>query len=259
MGKLDGKVCILTGAASGLGRPEALLLAEEGARGIAICDIQEEKLMETKRLCEEAGAEVIAIPMDVRDVSKLQELVDATVEKWGTIDVLVNNVHCTTLLPFLDQKAETMQREFEISYFSTWHLMQMCYPYLKDKPGAGASIINFGSRWGQESPCLSSTYSPVKEAVRALSRTVAREWGVHNIRVNCICPGGFTDNAQNDMHLELPEMQEYAMNAFKDNCFHRLGDPHDDVAPIVVFLASDESHWLSGQTINADGGGWICA
>ena len=145
MGKLDGKVCILTGAASGLGRPEALLLAEEGARGIAICDIQEEKLMETKRLCEEAGAEVIAIPMDVRDVNKLQELVDATVEKWGTVDVLVNNVHCTTLIPFVDQKAETMQREFEISYFSTWHLMQMCYPYLKDKPGAGASIINFGS------------------------------------------------------------------------------------------------------------------
>ena len=224
-----------------------------------ICDIQEEKLMETKRLCEEAGAEVIAIPMDVRDVNNLQELVDATVEKWGTIDVLVNNVHCTTLLPFLDQKAETMQREFEISYFSTWHLMQMCYPYLKDKPGAGASIINYGSRWGQESPCLSSTYSPVKEAIRALSRTVAREWGINNIRVNCICPGGFTDNAQNDMHLQLPEMQEYAMNAFKDNCFHRVGEPHDDVAPIVVFLASDESHWLTGQTINADGGGWICA
>jgi NAD(P)-dependent dehydrogenase (short-subunit alcohol dehydrogenase family) len=102
-------------------------------------------------------------------------------------------------------------------------------------------------------------YSPLKEAVRALSRTVAREWGVHNIRCNIVCPSGFTDNANRDLGKQLPEMQEYAMMAFKDNSFHRLGDPHDDVAPIVLFLASDESKWLSGQTINADGGGWITA
>ncbi|WP_405094509.1 SDR family NAD(P)-dependent oxidoreductase [Micromonospora sp. NBC_01412] len=125
--------------------------------------------------------------------------------------------------------------------------------------GAGASIINFDSRWGQESPRLSATYSASKEAVRALSRTVAREWGEHNIRVNAICPGGFTDNASVSMHKEHPEMQKFAMEAFKDNAFGRLGDPYEDVAPIVAFLASDDSHWLSGQTINADGGGWIAA
>ena len=108
---------------------------------------------------------------------------------------------------------------------------------------------------GQESPKLTATYSAVKEAVRSLSRTVAREWGEYNIRVNAICPGGFTDNAAAYMGTQIPEMQEYAMAAFKDNVFGRPGDPYEDVAPIVAFLASDDSHWLSGQTINADGGG----
>lgn len=258
MGKLDGKVAIITGCASGLGRQEALRFADEGAK-IAICDIQERKLEETRRLCAEKGAEVLSFPCDVRSRESLSEFVAATVERFGTVDVLVNNVHFTTLKPFIDQDIADFQKEIEVSVFSGWHLMQLCFPYLKDKPGAGASIINFGSRWGMESPALSSTYSPVKEAVRALSRVVAREWGVHNIRVNAVCPGGFTDNAANHMDTQLPEMQKYAMAAFKDNVFDRLGDPYNDVAPIVVFLASDESHWMSGQTVNADGGGWITA
>ena len=77
--------------------------------------------------------------------------------------------------------------------------------------------------------------------------------------MNAICPGGFTDNAAAYMGTQILEMQEYAMAAFKDNVFGRPGDPYEDVAPIVAFLASDDSHWLSGQTINADGGGWITA
>lgn len=258
MGKVDGKVAIITGAASGLGKYEAVRLAAEGA-DVAICDIQEEKLQETKRLCEEQDARVVAVGCDVTSYDSLKAFVDRTVEELGTVDVLVNNVHKTTLKPFLDLDIEDFKTELEISVFSAWHMMKLCFPNMKNKPGAGASIINFGSRWGQESPRLSATYSPSKEAVRALSRTVAREWGEYNIRVNAICPGGFTDNATATMDQQLPEMQKYAMEAFKDNVYGRPGDPYEDVAPIVVFLASDDSHWLSGQTINADGGGWIAA
>ncbi|MGW0436272.1 SDR family NAD(P)-dependent oxidoreductase [Micromonospora sp. NPDC003197] len=258
MGKVDGKVAIVTGAGSGLGKYEAIRLAAEGAN-VAICDIQEERLQETKQLCEEQGVRVVAVGCDVRSYDSLKAFVDQTVEQFGTIDVLVNNVHRTTLKPFLDLDIEDFRTELEISVFSAWHMMKLCFPYLKNKPGAGASIINFGSRWGQESPKLSATYSASKEAVRALSRTVAREWGEYNIRVNAICPGGFTDNASASMHEQHPEMQKFAMEAFKDNAFGRPGDPYNDVAPIVVFLASDDSHWLSGQTINADGGGWIAA
>jgi len=256
MGKVDGKVVVITGCGSGLGKQFAIRFAREGAK-LAICSQNAERLNATKELCEAEGAEVMAYACDVAEYDELKKFVDLTIEKFGTVDVLVNNVHHVVLAPFIDLKMEDFMHDLKIDFCSTWHLMQMFFPYMKDKEGAGASIINFGSRWGQESPCMSGEYAPLKEAIRALSRTVAREWGQYNIRCNIICPGGFTDNAKANMKDQLPEMQQYAMAAFSDNSFHRPGDPYDDVAPVVVYLASDESKWLTGQTINADGGGWM--
>ena len=256
MGKLDGKVAVITGAGSGLGKQFAIRMAEEGAK-IAICTQNAERLAITKQECEKRGAEVLAYACDVAEYDELVKFVDQIIAKFGTVDVLVNNVHHVVLAPFINLKYEDLIHDFHVDVGSTWHLMQLLFPYMKDKPGAGASIINFGSRWGQESPPMSGEYSPLKEAVRALSRTVAREWGQYNIRCNIVCPGGFTDNAKANMKDQLPEMQKYAMAAFSDNSFHRPGDPYDDVAPVVVFLASDESKWLNGQTINVDGGGWM--
>lgn len=256
MGKLDGKVCVITGCGSGLGKQFAIRFAAEGAK-LAICTHNAERLEETKKLCDEKGAEVLAYACDVADYDQLVTFSKMIIEKYGTVDVLVNNVHHVVLAPFIDLKYEDLIHDFHVDVGSTWHLMQLLFPYMKDHDGAGASIINFGSRWGQESPELSGEYSPLKEAVRALSRTVAREWGRYNIRCNIVCPGGFTDNAKNHMNEQLPEMQKYAMAAFSDNAYHRPGDPYNDVAPVVVFLASDDSHWLSGQTINVDGGGWM--
>lgn len=256
MGKLDGKVVVITGAGSGLGKQFAIRMAREGAK-LALCTKNAERLEITRKTCEEAGAEVLAYACDVAEYDELVKFVNLTIDQFGTVDVLVNNVHHVVLAPFIDLKMEDFMYDLKVDFCSTWHLMQLLFPYMKDKPGAGASIINFGSRWGQESPCMSGEYAPLKEAIRALSRTVAREWGQYNIRCNIVCPGGFTDNAKNDMHKQLPEMQQYAMAAFMDNAFHRTGDPYDDVAPVVVFLASDESKWLSGQTINVDGGGWM--
>lgn len=258
MGKLDGKVVVITGTGSGLGKQFAIRMAEEGAK-LAICTKNAERLEITKQLCEEAGAEVLAYACDVAEYDELVTFVNKTIERFGTVDCLVNNVHHVVLEPFINLKMEDFMYDLKVDFCSTWHLMQLLFPYMKDKPGAGASIINFGSRWGMECPPMSGEYAPLKEAVRALSKTVANEWGVHNIRCNIVCPGGFTDNARNQSQELLPEMQEYANAAFKDNVFHRLGDPYDDVAPVVVFLASDESKWLSGQTINVDGGGWKTA
>ncbi len=256
MKKVEGKVVMITGCGSGLGKQFAIRFAEEGAK-LAICSHNAKRLEETKKLCEEAGAEVVAHACDVAEYDELVKFVNMTVEKFGTIDVLVNNVHHVVLAPFEQLKWEDFMYDLKVDFGSTWHLMQLCFPYMKDKPGAGASIINFGSRWGQESPEMSGEYSPLKEAIRGLSRCVAREWGKYNIRCNIVCPGGFTDNCKNNMDQQLPEMQKYAMMAFMDNSFKRLGDPYDDVAPVVVFLATDESKWLNGQTINVDGGGWM--
>jgi NAD(P)-dependent dehydrogenase (short-subunit alcohol dehydrogenase family) len=257
MGKLNGKAGIITGCAGGLGKQEALRFAAEGAN-LAICDVLEEKLMETKRLCEEKGATVVTAVCDLTKYDDLANFVKKAVEKFGTLDFLVNSAHkITPMVPFLEKPVGDLEFELKVGVCAHWNLMQLCFPYMKDHPGAGAAIINFGSASGMEGTPLQSAYDAAKEAIRGLSRAVAREWGQYNIRVNILCPGGFTDNCETDMHKLSKEAREWAMEAFKTNPFKRIGNPYEDVAPIVVFLASDESHWMTGQTVNADGGRWI--
>lgn len=258
MGKLDGKVCIITGAASGLGKQEAIRFAEEGAAKLAICSRTASKLEETKRICEEKGAEVLAFPCDVTVPEQREAFIKAVVDRFGTIDVLVNNAHNTTpLLPFMEKTLEDLETEVKCCIYAYFHFCQLCLPYMKDKPGYGASIINFSSKAAREGTIGHSVYATVKAAVGGFTRTLARELGPMNIRVNTVMPGGFTDNCAEGLKDQAPEIQEWAKVAFKDNPFGRIGDPHDDVAPIVVFLASDDSHWMTGQFLHADGGSWI--
>lgn len=255
MGKLDGKVVLITGCSSGLGKQQAIRLAEEGAH-LAICSRTESKLLATKVLCEEKGAEVLAVALDIMNYDSLVDFVDKTVERFGTIDVLINNAHTVTNpAPFLDKSIEDLDTEMQSSVYAYWHLMKLCHPYLKDKPeNKGGSIINFASEAAVAGLKSFAPYAASKEAVRGLSRVVAREWGQYNIRVNTVCPNGLTDNCQLGFdHLE-PEVKEWAEQAFSDNPFNRPGDPFNDVAPIVVFLASDDSRWITGQNIHADGG-----
>lgn len=252
MGKLDGKVCIITGCASGLGKQEAIRFAEEGAK-LSICSRTAAKLEETKQLCEERGAEGLAFPCDVSDPEQRIAFIQAVVDKYGTIDVLVNNAHNTTILkPMMEKTLEELEIETKCCLSAFFHFMHLCFPYMKDKPGAGASIINFASKAAREGTPGHSVYG-----VGGLTRTAAREWGVNNIRVNEIMPNGFTDNCKAGLELQPKEIQEWATHSFKDNPFGRPGAPYGDVATIVVFLASDDSHWITGQNIHADGGVWI--
>ena len=257
MGKLDGKVCIITGCASGLGKQEAIRFAEEGAK-LAICSRTVAKLEETKRICEERGAEVLAFPCDIQVREQREAFVEATIEKFGTIDVLVNNAHnVTPLLPFLAKSLDDLEIEYKVCTEAYFHFCQLCAPYMMDKPGAGCSIINFTSKAAFEGTPGHSVYATVKAAVGGLTRTLARELGPLNIRVNSIMPGSYTDNCDAGLKLQIEEIQEWAKTAFKANPLERIGDPYNDVAPIVVFLASDDSHWMTGQLVDADGGSWF--
>jgi len=259
MNKLENKVIILTGASSGLGKQQAIRMAAEGAK-LAICSRTESKLLETKKLCEDQGAEVLAMAIDIMDYNSLVKFVDATVEKFGTIDVLVNNAHTiTNPAPFLEKTIEDLDLEMKSSVYSYWHLMKLCFPYMKNKDGAGASIINFASEAAVMGDALYAPYAASKEAVRGLSRVVAREWGQYNIRVNTLCPNGMTDNCAAGIAYLSPEAREHIEKAFVNNPFGRAGDPYEDVAPAVIFLASDDSHWITGQNIHADGGALINA
>ncbi|MGW1626692.1 SDR family NAD(P)-dependent oxidoreductase [Streptomyces sp. NPDC002172] len=259
MGKLDGKVVMLTGASSGLGKQQAIRIAEEGA-DLAICARTESKLFETRKICEDRGAEVLAMPADIMDHDALSAFVAATVERFGTIDVLVNNAHTVTVpAPFLEKTIDDLDVEMRSSVYAYWHLMKLCFPYLRDRPGAGASIINFASEAGVMGDALYAPYAASKEAVRGLSRVVAREWGQYGIRVNTLCPNGMTDNISGGLEWMEPRTREHIEKSFVNNPFGRAGDPYEDVAPVTVFLASDDSRWITGQNLHADGGGLINA
>jgi len=251
MGKLDGKVAIVTGASSGLGKQFARRLAYEGAK-VAICGRTESKLMDTKKLCEDEGSEALAFPCDVTRYDDLKAFVDATSERFGTVDILVNNAHDIALpRSFFEYDIPILDNELHSSLYATWHMMKLCFPYMKDK---GGSIINLASRAGLEGLANFSGYAAAKEAIRALSCVVAREWGQYNIRINIICPVGWTDNLIERLKLLEPEIREWVERDSLNNAFHRHGDPYTDVAPAVVFFASDDSRWITGQTLCVEGG-----
>ena len=145
MNRLEGKVVIITGASGGLGKQMALRFAQEGAK-LAICARREKKLQETKDLCQQAGAQVLAMVADVSHHDELKAFVEKTAETFGTIDVLVNNASTISAPhPFLEHTINDLEEALHSGLYGTWQMMQLCFPYMKEH---GGSIINFGSIGG---------------------------------------------------------------------------------------------------------------
>ena len=248
MGKLDGKVVMLTGAGAGLGKQSVIQLAREGAR-LSICDVRVDKLEETSEILRSAGAECLAIECDVSKYDNLTRYVDATVDRFGSIDVLINNANLQfEPVAFIDQNIDELERAMRTGLYSYWHLMKLCYPHLR---GKSSSIINFVSGVYQIGHAGMSTYVVDKAAIRALTMVVAREWGRDGIRCNNISPFAITDTIKENLPEEF---KDFVMNNAAENALGRIGDPLTDIAPVVVFLASDDSRWVTGQNINVDGG-----
>jgi NAD(P)-dependent dehydrogenase (short-subunit alcohol dehydrogenase family) len=257
-GKLKARVAVITGAAAGIGRQTAIRFAEEGCR-VVVCDIREEKLTEVVELCERAGSEALAVVCDVRKYDDLSRLVKAAVDRFGRIDVLVNNAFFSSVfgmdrLPaFQEYTTEWLNETWETGFLAPWHLMLLCYPYLKAS-GHG-SVINVGSAAGPLRLAGYPAYCAIKEALRGLSGVAAREWGVDNIRVNTINPG-----AGGEKMLTMKDTEWYKRRletAKKHKVIPRMGDAYEDVAPVMVFLACDDSKYVTGTVIGADGGNWI--
>lgn len=246
--RLEDKVVIITGCSAGLGKQLAICLAREGAK-LTICARRMEKLEETAELCRNEGAEVLSIRCDVSKFKDLKKLVDKTVKQFGTIDVLINNANFEAdRLPFMDQGIDMLDKALHTGVYAHWHLMKLCYPYLK---GKSSSIINFTSGMYQVGLELYASYAADKGAIRALSMVVAREWGIDGIRVNTISPVAITDTIVGKL---APEYSAWVKDMMSHNSMGRVGDPAGDIAPVVIFLASEESRWITGQNINVDGG-----
>lgn len=254
--KLDGKTAIITGCSGGIGRELALRFAQEGAN-LSICARSTDKLNATAVDCQKAGVRVLPITCDVTKPEDLHHLVDETVNEFGSVDILVNNaVNAKPGTPFEEQTEEDVMRVFESGFMATWRLMQYCLPNMK---AHGGHIVNFGSPSGIVGTEGYAAYGAMKEAIRSLSRTAAREWGKYGITVNCVAPTAITPNMQAVIDT-LPEGQRRPETlGFRIPPVGYLGNAYDDIAPVVVFLCSQDAKYLTGQTVRVDGGGTISA
>jgi NAD(P)-dependent dehydrogenase (short-subunit alcohol dehydrogenase family) len=248
MGKLDGKVAVITGGGQGVGLGIAFALAEAGA-SIVITGRHEDKLRgAADQIRAQGAADVLTVVADSRRREAAQQAIRATIEKFGHLDVLVNNAQSTAPgIQFEDIDDATIAMTLESGFFGTLYFMQASLPHMQER---GGSIINLGSREGIFGGVGMSVYAATKEAIRGLSRSVAREWGKYNIRVNVICPAALSPAAVTYLDSHPEEGKMY----LAQTALGRFGDPQRDIGPIALFLASSDSSYLTGQTLNADGG-----
>lgn len=252
MKRLEGKIVVITGCSTGIGKQVAIRFAQEGA-SLAICARGVERLMETKELCEKAGADVLAMGCDVMKYEDLVAFTDAIKEKFGRVDVLINNACITNIVaPFIEQPLDDLMGPLMSGAVATWHMMKLCFPMMKDN---GGSIINLASG-SIDGAVGMAGYGAAKAAVAAMTRTIALEWGQYNIRANCISPNAVIDKLTGDVKgMDLPEeFKAYIQVEMAKNALGRVGRPWEDITPVFVFMASDEASWITGQVIKADGG-----
>lgn len=247
MGRLTGKVAIVTGGGQGVGLGIARMFASEGAT-LVITGRHKEKLKGVVPELEALGAQVATCAGDTRLRADAERAVQCAVDRFGQLDVLVNNAQSSNPgTPLEEIDDDTIRLTVESGLYGTLQHMQAAFPHMKER---GGSIINFGSREGIYGGIGFGIYAANKEAIRGLSRVAAREWGKHDIRVNVLCPAALSPVAVKYL-VEYPEQAEMYR---KEISLGRFGDPETDIGPVALFLASDDSRYVTGQTINVDGG-----
>ena len=242
MGKLTGKVAIITGAAQGMGESHVRKFIEEGAK-VAITDVN---LEGAQKLADELGENAIALKLDVSSEENWIEVVEKTEEAFGPVNVLVNNAGIGIFKPLEELTIADFELTFKVDELGVFLGMQKVVPSMK-KAGVG-SIVNISSVDGIVSAPTAIAYSSAKHAVTGMTKGAAAELGPHNIRVNSVHPGIIkTPMAAQD------DVEEYLKQLEQDIPLRRRADV-EEVSNLVVYLASDDSSYSTGAQFVVDGG-----
>ncbi|MFC6787602.1 SDR family NAD(P)-dependent oxidoreductase [Halobaculum halobium] len=255
---LAGDVAVITGASSGIGRAIAEAFAADGA-DVVICSREQENVDPVAEAINEAAESAdgdvtdadgdaghgrcLAVECDVTDRDAVDALVEATVEEFGGIDVLVNNAGASFMAPFEDISENGWETIVDINLHGTFHCTQAAGDHLAD---GGGAVVNLASVAGQNAAQYMSHYGAAKAGVINLTETLALEWATRGVRVNCVAPGFVaTPGVEQQMGVSAEEID-------RDDVDRRIGTS-EEIADLARFLASDAASYLTGETVAAQG------
>jgi NAD(P)-dependent dehydrogenase (short-subunit alcohol dehydrogenase family) len=248
--QLSGKVALITGAASGIGRATALLFAREGA-AIALADLNADAGQRVADEIAHAGGRAFFEPVDVTRAADCRRVVERTLREFGKIDILFNNAGIIRRATVLDLSEEDWDRVMAVNVKAIYLLSREAIPHMQ-KAGGG-TIVSTASGWGLAGGAKAAVYCASKGAVVLLTKAMAIDHGPQNIRVNCICPGDTDTGMLREEARQLAEENSFLAESAK-RPLGRVGTP-EEIAQAALYLASDASSFVTGTALVVDGGG----
>lgn len=245
--RLKDKVSIITGGSHGIGRAVCLRFAREGAR-IAIADIEPEALEEVSGLLRAEGAEVIGVVTDVQSKSQVGAMIDQVITQWGRLDIVVNSAGICRPSPFLEITEEDWDRHMNVNLKGAFLVSQRAAREMI-RQGTGGSIIQMSSVNGLAAESDQAHYNASKGGLNLLMMSMALELAEHGIRVNSLCPGFIETRLTKPLIDNSQAIGEYV----KTIPMQKFGRP-EDIADAALFMASDESRYMTGHCMVIDGG-----
>ena len=248
---LKGKIAIVTGATEGIGRATAMRLAREGAK-VAICARRQEPLDQTAAELEKTGSEVLAVSADMSKAADIQRFMKAVVDRFGRIDILVNNAGTSARGKFLEIDDSAWSSDIELKVFGAIRCIRLAVPHMKKN--GGGRIVNITISSAKQPGAESMPTSVSRAAGLAITKALSREYAPDNIRVNTVCIGKIKSGQHERRYTrEGRSAEDYYRQVSRDIPLGRVGEA-EEVANVIVFLVSDAASYVTGTSVNLDGG-----